>query len=175
MDKVNRKTVARYWDEYQRLTSALETDGDNRMVQEQIISPPKYDSSTRKQKKYTSEIDAAIDALLEGEAVKARELGDGHKQKLTTRQIHSLLVAQGFDIGLTTVTNNLKKKRDRKAEAFIRQDYDLGDRLEYDFGEVRLVIGDITGKYYLAVFGSPGSTFRWAYLYRNQKKEGFTM
>jgi transposase len=170
---VNRKTVAKYWCEYKKLTQELQSEVDSRKIQEQIVSPPKYDGSTRKQKKYTPEIDTAIDALLESEVEKARELGDSHKQKLTNRQIHGLVVAQGFDIGLTSVTTRLKEKRDRKAEAFIRQEYDFGDRLEYDFGEVRLVIGGKVGQYYLAVFGSPSASFKWAYLYRSQKKEVF--
>jgi len=170
---IDRKTVARYWAEYQQLTGQLLPDGDNRAVQEQIVSTPKYDSSTRIPRKYTQQIDKAIDEILESEAEKARELGGNNKQKLTNRQIHGLLRTAGYDIGLTAVTTRLKEKRNKIAEAFIRQEYDFGDRLEYDFGEVKLVIGGVAGKYYLAVFGSPRGLFRWAYLYNNQKKEVF--
>jgi transposase len=170
---VNRKTVAKYWGEYQQLITELQGDSDNRKIQDRIVSPPKYASAARKPKKYTVEIDATINTLLEDEAEKARELGDSHKQNLTNRQIHGLLQGKGFDIGLTTVTNHLKEKRDRSAEAFIRQEYEFGDRLEYDFGEVKLVINGVVGKYYLAVFGSPRGKFRWAYLYTNQKKAVF--
>jgi len=170
---INRKTVARYWAEYQQLTGQLRPDGDNRAVQELIISKPQYDSTSRGPLKYTPQIDKAIDEILESEAEKARELGDSHKQKLSTRQIHWLLSQAGHDIGLTTVTTQLKEKRNKIAEAFIRQEYDFGDRLEYDFGEVKLVIKGEVGKYYLAVFGSPRGKFRWAYLYNNQKKEVF--
>ena len=170
---INRKTVARYWKEYQRLAGQLQPDGDNRAVQEQIASAPKYNASSRTPLKYTPEIDRAIDEILESEAEKARELGENNKQKLANRQIHGLLRAAGCDIGLTTVTNRLKEKRNKIAEAFIRQEYDFGDRLEYDFGEVKLVINGVVGKYYLAVFGSPRGSFRWAYLYNNQKKDVF--
>ena len=58
-------------------------------------------------------------------------------------------------------------------ECFIKQSYDLGDRLEYDFGEVKLVINDVVTHYYLAVLSSPASNFRWAYLYRRADKEVF--
>jgi transposase len=170
---INRKTVARYWAEYQQLTEQLLPDGDNRAVQEQIVSKPKYDSSSRAPLKYTPQISKAIDEILESEAKKARELGENNKQKLTNRQIHGLLRNAGYDIGLTVVAARLKEKRNKIAEAFIRQEYDFGDRLEYDFGEVKLVIGGVTGKYYLAVFGSPRGSFRWAYLYNNQKKDVF--
>ena len=171
--KVHRKTVAKYWDEYQELTGQLLPDGDNRMIQEKIVSSPKYDVSTRQAVKYTDAIDKAVDALLESEAEKARELGGNHKQRLTCRQIHRLVRDQGHDIGLTVITMRLKEKRQKLSEAFIRQEYDFGQRLEYDFGEVKLVIGGVVGKYYLAVFGAPRSAFRWAYLYTNQKKGVF--
>jgi transposase len=171
--KVHRKTVAKYWNEYQQLSEQLDPEGDNRALQEQMISSPMYDVSTRKPSKYTEAIDKAIDALLDSEAEKSRELGGNHKQKLTVRQIHRLVRDQGHDIGLTVVTMRVSDKRKRLAEAFIRQEYDFGQRLEYDFGEVKLIINGIVGKYYLAVFGSPGSSFRWAYLYTNQKKGVF--
>ena len=170
---IHRKTVAEYWNEYQQLAEQLEPEGDNRTIQEMIVAAPKYDATNRKPLKYTPEIDCAIDALLDSEEEKARVLGEGNKQKLTNRQIHGLLREAGFDIGLTVVTMRLKEKRRRIAEAYIRQEYDFGDRLEYDFGEVKLVINGEVGKYYLAVFGAPGSSFRWAYLYDNQKKEVF--
>jgi len=73
--RVHRKTVAKYWNEYQELSGKLTPDGDNRMVQEQIVSAPKYDISTRGTVKYTEAVDKAVDALLESEAEKARELG----------------------------------------------------------------------------------------------------
>ena len=170
---IDRKTVARYWNEYQNLTDQLEPEGANRIVQEQIISVPSYDVTSRKPYKYTEEIDKAIDLILESEAKKAREIGENNKQQLTNRQIHGLLREQGYDIGITTVTHHLKEKRNKLSEAFIRQEYNYGDRLEYDFGEVKLVINDVVDKYYIAVFGSPRASFRWAYLYKNQKKEVF--
>jgi transposase len=170
---MNRKTVARYWNEYQELTSQLQMDSDNRAIQEEIVSTPRYNTSTRKPKKYTPAIDKAIDEILASEAVKARELGESHKQRLTNKQIHRMIIDQGYAIGITVVSDNIKVKRQRISEAFIRQEYDFGKRLEYDFGEVKLVIGGVVGKYYLAVFGTPRSSFRWAYLYTNQKKAVF--
>jgi len=170
---IDRKTVARYWEEYQELTDQLHTEGDNRELQERITSASQYNAANRQPKKYTPAIDKAINKILESEVEKARELGESNKQKLSVRQIHGLLRDAGYDIGLTTVTVKLQEKRRKVEEAFIRQEYDFGDRLEYDFGEVKLVINGVVGKYYLAVFGAPRSSFRWAYLYNNQKKDVF--
>lgn len=45
--------------------------------------------------------------------------------------------------------------------------------MEYDFGEAGLEIKGIVGKYSLAVLSSPAGAFRWAYLYKTQKKDVF--
>jgi hypothetical protein len=58
-------------------------------------------------------------------------------------------------------------------EVFIRQEYEFGQRLEYDFGEVRLDCGEGLKTYHMAVFCAPCSGFRWIYLYTNQNKKVF--
>ena len=170
---IHRKTVARYWNEHLgQMTVIMEAD-DVREAQEAIVSEPSYDSSNRGPRKYNEQIDALLDAILAGETAKDIVLGGSHKQKLTNVQIHRMVRDAGHDIGLSVVSDHIREKRGKIREAFIRQEYDLGARLEYDFGEVKLVIGGKAGKYYLAVFSSPASDFRWAYLYTNQKKEVF--
>ena len=169
----DRKTVAKYWDEYQSQLEELGNSNDIRSVQEKILAKPKYDTSKRKPVKYTEEIDAELDAILENEREKARLLGENNKQKLTNIQIHRIIVDKGFDIGITVISDHVRIKRQKKKEAFIRQEHELGARLEYDFGEIKLVIGRKVGKYHLAVFGAPAGKFRWAYLYRNERKEVF--
>ena len=173
MTGVHRKTVAKYWNGHQTELTKLGLTDELRDVQERIVSEPAYDTSKRTPLKYTPEIDKALDAILAGEDAKDAVLGGSHKQKLTGAQIHGLIRAAGHDIGLTTITDHIREKRDSKKEAFIKQEYEYGRRLEYDFGEVRLVIGGLVAKYYLAVLSSPRAQFRWAYLYRNQKKDVF--
>lgn len=170
---INRKTVARYWNSYLKETEKLQiADADVKQIQEVIVSNPKYDSKNRSKRKYTVLIDEALELILDGEAVKAKLLGT-NKQQLSVVQIHQELVNQGFDIGKTTISEKIREKRQRFKECFIKQDYDYGDRLEYDFGEVKLIINNVAIKYHIAVLSSPASNFRWAYLYKNQKKEVF--
>ena len=173
---LDRKTVAKYWDEYQASIQSLESICDSkddlRAIQEKIVEAPHYDTSRRKPVKYTEELDAFIDRIFDEEEEKNRKLG-AHKQNLTNVQIYQLVTEAGFDIGRSTLSEYLRAKRDKRKEAFIRQEYGLGERTEYDFGEVKLVIGGITGKYYMAVLGAPAAGHRWSYLYTNQKKEVF--
>ena len=173
MTGIGRKTVAKYWDEYKEQVTMLGKSDDVKGIQELITQGPRYDTSNRRPLKYTPEIDAELDAILAAEEVKKAELGANNKQMLTCAEIHKMIVERGHDIGVTTIQNNLKRKRDQAREAFIRQEYAFGNRLEYDFGETVLIIGGITRTYHMAVFGAPASKFRWAYLYESQKKEVF--
>ena len=170
---IERKTVAKYWNEFnQTMVKLGEKDADIALLQEAIASPPKYDSSTRKARKYTDEIDELLDDILMQEEEKDSLLGK-HKQKLTHAQIYQKIKDAGHDIGKTTISDKIKEKRDKKKECFIKQLYSFGDRLEYDFGEIKLVIDGITGTYHMAVLSSPAGEFRWAYLYKNQKQDAF--
>lgn len=169
----DRKTVRRYCREYDDLMSLLERgeiSADE--IQERILAKPKYRTGDRSNHKYTEDIDQLLDEILASEAKKDKLLGS-HKQKLTQVQIHQLIVEAGHDIGKTTISNKINEKREKAKECFIRQSYELGDRLEFDFGEVKLMIASEKKKYYMAVLSSPRGSFRWAYLYNNQKKEVF--
>jgi len=170
---IDRKTVAKYWKQYCDEQEKLSSQNiDLKVVQERITSKPKYDASNRKPSKYSYEIDQALEEILISEKAKAKLLGN-NKQHLTNVQIHEELIKQGFDIGKTTISNKIKEKRNRNKECFIRQSYGLGDRLEFDFGEVKLQVGEAMRKYYMAVFSSPAADFRWMYLYNNQSKAVF--
>ncbi|MEG1502439.1 MAG: IS21 family transposase [Synergistaceae bacterium] len=170
---MNRKTVSRYWNDFRDQINAItEDDADISFVQEQIANKPSYDTSNRRKYKYTKEIDEYLNKILEKEKTKDSLLGS-HKQKLTNKQIFKAIKSAGFEIGISTISNQIKIKRDKAKECFIKQQYDFGDRLEYDFGEVKLVIDGKTQVYHMAVLSSPASNFRWAYLYKNQKQDVF--
>jgi len=171
---LNRETVSKYWNEYRLTLSQIGTEGaDNRMLQEELLAEPKYKSSERPKRKFTEAVENRVLEILSGERKKDRILGPGHKQKLTNKQIHQKLVDEGFDVSLSTINIELRKVRKPQKEVFIRQEYEFGDRLEYDFGEVRLDCGEGVKVYHMAVFSSPGGNFRWLYLYTNQKKQVF--
>ena len=172
---INRKTVNKYWNEYkENLQRLAETDNEKDIlnIQENIVSKPKYNSENRVRRKVTPEFLNALEKILEDEEKKVKVLGT-NKQALTKQQIYELLKKQGFTLSYSTVVLEIRRIKNSGNECFIRQDYDFGDRLEYDFGEVKLVINGITKKYYIAVLSSPAGNFRWCYLYDNCKKDIF--
>ena len=169
----DRKTVSRYWKKYLLQKEKLEQpQEDYKEIQEQITKPPKYDSKSRKRRKFTEDMSEALNGILSDEERKNKILGI-HKQSLTKVQIHKQMQEKGFEISLSTITNEVNTIRNKYKECFIRQEYSYGDRLEYDFGEVKLEIGGTVRVYHMAVLSSPGGNFRWSYLYKNQKKDVF--
>ena len=175
MLKINRKTIAKYWNEYQTNIEKLNNTKDDleiKEIQEKIVAKPKYNSKNRVKRKITPEFITALKNILNEELEIEKILGT-NKQALTKLQIYKLLKKQGFDVSYSSVANEIAKIKNSGKECFIRQDYEFGDRLEYDFGEVKLVINGITRKYYIAVLSSPAGNFRWCYLYDNCKKEIF--
>ena len=172
---INRKTVNKYWNEYKENLQKLgETDNKKEIlnIQENIVSKPKYNLENRVRRKVTPEFLNALEKILEDEEKKFKVLGT-NKQALTKQQIYELLKKQGFSLSYSTVVLEMKRIKNSGKECFIRQDYDFGDRLEYDFGEVKLVRDGIVKRYYLAVLSSPAGNFRWCYLYDNCKKDVF--
>jgi len=172
---VDRKTVGRYWNEYLEQKQKLDIETDKlkiKEIQEEITSKPKYNIKTRTKRKVTDQLLKRLNEILEEEKKKDEILGQ-NKQKLTNKQIYEQIKNEGFDISHSAVYLEIKKIQGMGKETFIRQEYEFGDRLEYDFGEVKLVIDGEVKKYYLAVLSSPGAKFRWCYLYNNSGKEVF--
>lgn len=172
---VDKKTVNKYWNIYKENLQKLGKANNEKEIlniQEDIVSKPKYNSENRGRRKVTPEFLNALEKILEDEEKKIKVLGT-NKQALTKHQIHELLQKQGFPLSYSTVVVEMKRIKNSGNECFIRQDYDYGDRLEYDFGEVKLEINGIVKRYYLAVLSSPAGNFRWCYLYDNCKKSVF--
>ena len=173
--KINRKTVGKYWNEYLENLNKLTNEKDNSKIveiQEAITSAPKYNTQSRMRRKLTDDFFTQLQNILESEEEKKKILGT-NKQCLTKIQIYEILKKSGFNVGYSTVVAEINKIKQSGNECFIRQDYEFGDRLEYDFGEVKLVINGIIKKYYMAVLSSPAGNFRWCYLYDNCKKDVF--
>jgi transposase len=169
----DRATIRKIWNEYcEQVVRLNEPCADVRAIQLEMTTEKKYPKRERARTKYTPELDKRLQEILASEGKKDRLLGE-HKQKLNNSQIHGIVVAEGFDISRSTIDIELARLRRRSKEVFIRQKYELGDRLEYDFGEVKLDCGDGVKVYHMAVLSSPGGGFCWAYLYTNEKKAVF--
>ena len=94
------------------------------------------------------------------------------KQRLTAKRILELLVQDGHKIGYTSVKDEVVrwKRTNAPREVFILQEPRVGQRAEFDWGEVSLNIDGVWQKYFLAVFVLPFSLYRFARLYRRSTR-----
>lgn len=170
--RINRETVRRYLAEYSRAREKL-TDGSepDEVLIEEIVKTPKYDSSNRSNKKFIDAISQEVDRLLEAnEEKRSRGL---HKQVMKKIDILEHLQELGYDIGYTTVCNQISKKLINRKEAFIRQIYNPGNICEFDWGEVKLEIGGKWQRLYMAVFTPAFSNYRYTVLFHRQDTAAF--
>lgn len=176
--KLSRTTVAKYINEFESKNETLRElnqDEENNKSEililiEELSSQPKYDSSSRKKIKLTEEIMVEIDELLLKNE-KNKSLGRS-KQLMKKIDIHEYLVRNGYDISYSTICNYIKNTYDKK-EAFIRQEYDLGETIEFDWGEVKLNIAGKEVSLDMGLFTTAKSPYHYARLYQNQKMENF--
>lgn len=170
----DRKPISKIWNEYQQQASQLNKAGaDVKAIQLKMTEETKYSSSRRTRRKYTPKLDKRLKEIVLEERQKNRVMGVGHKQKLTNKQIHKKLQEEGFNVSEVSVNIASAEIRKKQKEVFIRQSYDPGERLEYDFGEVYLDCGEGMKTCHMAVFSALGANYRWLYLYTNQKKGVF--
>ena len=174
MMHIDRSTVSRYWDKAQQQLHELEQKGaDARTIQQQLYLQPLYKREGKK-RKFTLEIAERLSEILADEERKNKLL-KWDKQRLTNVQIHQMLLDEGYEISLPTINLELAKLRKayKNPEVYIKQFYEYGKRLEFDFGEVKLDLGEGLKNYHMAVFCAPASNFRWCFLYANQKQNVF--
>ena len=143
--KVSRTTIKKYIDDYVLKLNEIESStaasdmGDKETMKliEELVSVPKYDASRRKRIKLTDKIIERINELIKINE-KNKSMGR-HKQLMKKTDMHEKLIEEGFDISYTTVCNYIRENFEKR-EVFIRQEYTLGETLEFDWGEVKLTI-----------------------------------
>jgi len=168
----DRKTIRKYVNQYEEKKKAIiEEKGDTEVLINDIVESPKYDSSNRVKIKLTAELKERIDFYLRENEIK-RTTGMSKQQKKNI-DIYECLIEEGFDISYSSVCNYIKEKLNREKEAFIRQEYKLGDVAEFDWGYVNLEIGNKPKVVQMAVIVTAKRNYRFAYLYHNQKMESF--
>lgn len=169
---ISRKTVHKVIEEYER---SLSVDASSASLETILTTTPRYDSSNRRRRVITGQIQSVIDDCL---AKNASKRASGlKKQCMLKKDIYNLLVSQGFTVSYPSVCKyitglNTQKSRKRE-EAFIRQYYVPGENYEFDWGEVKLRIRGKLQRFYLAVFTFAHSNGRYAYLFRHQNTLAF--
>lgn len=156
-----------------KLYSSTVADKEHPEALEELLqSTPKYKGRKVDNPVLTDEIKRIIDADLNANAVKAAT-GLKKQQKKAT-DIHVDLCRAGYSVSYRTVVRYIKAKKS-KAEAsvfdcFIKQKYVPGERMEFDWGEVRIYIKGRLCSFNMAAIALC-SNGRWGRLFTRQDKQ----
>ncbi len=167
---ISLKTVKKYLSEHETEMSRAGHDSSILPV-EGIIHPPRYDSSKRVKRVLTQEVSSVIDEYL-AQNNKKRDQGK-HKQLMKKIDIFQAMEQAGYQISYTSVCRYVRRHTAQSREVFIRQQYDPGQAVEFDWGEVKISINGIAKTLMMAVFTSCNSNHRWARLYHRQDMSSF--
>lgn len=172
---LSKDTVNKYVNEYNEKRTELllaNPEMDTSEIIQAFIEKPTYDSSNRVPSKATPELLSAIEKCLQLNRDK-RLLGM-QKQTMKKIDIHEYVKEQGFDVSYSTVKRATQYLESRHQEAYIRQEYMPGEICEFDWGTVKLDIGNCGyKKYQMAVFTSAYGNYRFAKLYLTQDTAAF--
>lgn len=171
--KISRDTVKARIVAYERFKSQpVESQIDPQSTKSQyLLKGPAYDSSNRGKRRLTEEIIRIIDTCMQENETKRLE--GRLKQQLRKIDIHEKIVSAGYSIGYTTISEYIRNKARLVREAFIKQGYTPGTVCEFDWGEVKINIGGKYHRYYLAVFTTAYSNYRYALLFQRQDTLAF--
>lgn len=168
---ISRTTVDKVLAQYE----ATQETSDNEALENLLTLQPAYNSRGRKPRKLSQSIAAEIDKYLELNAQRRRQ--GMRKQQLKKIDIWQILSGQGVQISYATVCRYVSGKEKAVSpgdtKAYIRQAYAPGEECEFDWGEVKITIGGVFRKLYLAVFTTCHGNLRRAWLFSRQDTLAF--
>ncbi|MGB4984968.1 MAG: hypothetical protein WBO70_04270, partial [Erysipelotrichaceae bacterium] len=155
------------------LISACEKDADEITLirlQEQITSLPSRKISTYPKRVFKGKL---LDDFIE--IINIHENKDiligPNKQVLTATKIHQELTRRGHKIAESTVRLRFSEYKNETKEVFIKQVYEYGTRVEYDFHQVKLVVGNTIKTFHQATIAIPSTNHYFIGLYPNEGME----
>lgn len=171
--KIHRDTVKARIDQYEAFKASPVADQDKpqSLANKYLQTGSAYNVASRQKRKLSEDMIAIIDrCLVDNEA---KRLDGRMKQRLKKIDIHELILKAGHVIGYSVVCDYIRTKMLSSQEAFIRQGYLEGSCCEFDWAEVKLKVDGHSRRYYLAVFTSAFSNYRYAMLFQHQDSLAF--
>lgn len=171
--KIHRDTVKARIAQYEEFKASPISDQDQpqSLLNQYLKTGSVYNIASRQKRKLSEEIITIIDScLIDNEA---KRLDGRLKQRLKKIDIHELILKAGHVISYSVVCEYIQTKVLSSQEAFIRQGYSEGACCEFDWAEVKLKLDGHCRRYYLAVFTSAFSNYRYALLFQHQDSLAF--
>ena len=173
--EIARNTVRAYIREYESSITKLSQATDKQFIisiQESMCSKPSRKQSVKACSAFTPEVEQRFQELIEIDEERNLLLGT-NKQQLTASLLHRALLSEGFKIGETTIRDKYRAYKEKHHECFIKQYYQYGDIAQYDFHQIKVMIGNECKIFHQATISIPKSNIIFGVLYPNEKMESF--
>lgn len=170
--KMSRSTVNKYIVQYEtdkaRLSKSLDPV-EIAEIQQKMLSRNVMDVSSRRARKFNGEIESEFYRIIKLNDERNKRLGS-NKQEINSAIIYRELLRQGFDVRESTVRGWFRKyKNNLPKEVFIKQVYEYGDRVEFDFHVIKLIIAGEVTRFHQATISCPASNYIFVRLFKNEK------
>ena len=170
-NEISRNTVRKYINEFREQNKELlETKNPDEII-EAMQEPPSYNSKGRRPTVVNEEILKEITSCLENNNEKRKN--GLRKLVMTSKDIHEHLLDMKYKLSYPTVCYYVRKMKEVKREAYIKQIYEYGEVCEFDWGDVTLKIAGKNYLFKLAIFTSAKTNTRFALLYKNEDTSAF--
>ncbi|WZX99277.1 IS21 family transposase [Bacillus sp. FSL W7-1360] len=161
--KKSRNTVRKYISQFKQ---SKQEDVRDLPIPEEVLSTPTYKKRRSPKRVLTEKIAQTIRGYIQENEWKCAHRM--HKQQMKVVDMHELLLEAGHQIGYSTVRQFVNKEITKSKEVFIRKHCKPGAEIEFDWGEVKLMINGELKKYAMAVFTLAYSNYRYARLYESE-------
>ena len=169
---ISRNTVRAYIREYDLHMKELDeatTEERISFIQNEMTKKPKSKPHIINKRKFNDEVKQRFLEIIKTAEEKDKVLGT-NKQRLTATLIHKVLIMEGYDIGETSIRNYYNEYKNKQKECFIRQEYEYGERAEYDFHQIKVIVDGKQVTYHQATISMPSSNHVFGLLYKDETK-----
>jgi hypothetical protein len=168
---MNRKTIDVYVKQYEADKRQLEKADDIveiSKIQTEMYQRKRMNVSARFERKFTGALAKRFYELIALDEMRNARLGT-NKQQVNGAILHRRLLMEGYDIGSSVIRAKFSEYRNGHREVFIKQDYEYGDRVEFDFHQIKVLINDEVKRFHQATISCPKSNFIFIRLYESEK------
>lgn len=168
---LSRNTVSKCISLYEKDRALLAKTTDEieiSIIQERMLSASKMDVSKRKPNKFTGKLKERFLELLKIDEERYSVLGP-NKQNATAASIYRQLIKEKFEISSSRVRYYCNLYKNKNKEVYIKQFYEYGLRVEFDFHQIKLEINGKVKTFHQATISCPASNFIFIRLFDNEK------
>ena len=168
---IARRTVNKYVSQYKQDVDNLSKTSDPievSIIQDKMLSKNKMDTSKRVCRKFVGKLKDRFYEIIQINEERNLKIGP-NKQEINGAVIYRQLIKEGYDIGESTIRKEYSQYLKSHQEVFIKQWYEYGDRVEFDFHVVKLIINGEVRKFHQATIACPASGFIFIRLFSSEK------